>query len=202
MTWAHLFLATFAVLAVLDWVAVARQWRSVEYVAKPGALLALLGYAITGKGASAWLLAALACSLLGDVLLMLPRDLFIAGLLAFFAAHLAYVVAIPGALASRLVWFAVVLVATAPISTRLLRAVSNVALRGGVAAYMVVIAAMVSSALASGIGSAAAGALFFLASDTLLAWNRFVGPFAGARVAIMVTYHLAQLGLATALRFD
>jgi len=200
MTWTHFSLAAFAVLAVLDWVAVGRQWRSVEYVAKPGALLALLGYAATGEAASSWLLAALACSLLGDVLLMLPGDFFIAGLLAFFAAHVAYVVDIPAAAGPRLLWLVIVLASTAPISARLLRAVPRIPLRSAVAAYMVVIAAMVSSALASGIGSAAAGALFFFASDTLLGWNRFVRPFANARVAIMVTYHLGQLGLASALR--
>jgi uncharacterized membrane protein YhhN len=200
MTWVHFFLAAFAALAVLDWVAVARQWTSAEYVAKPGALLALLGYAMTGEAASSWLLAALACSLLGDVLLMLPRDLFIAGLLAFFAAHLAYLVAIPGVVVPRVVWLAVVLAATTPISTRLLRSVPAVPMRRAVAAYMVVIAAMVSSALALGTGSAAAGALFFLASDTLLGWNRFVRPVANAQLVIMVTYHLGQLGLATALR--
>jgi uncharacterized membrane protein YhhN len=200
MNWAHVLLAAFAALALLDWVAVARQWRLLEYVAKPGALLALLGYAATGEQASSWLLAALACSLVGDVLLMLPADRFIAGLLAFFAAHVAYIGALPAAMAPRLVWLALVLGVTMPISLRLLRAVPDVPLRGGVAAYTLVIAVMVSSALASDIGSAVVGGLFFLVSDTLLGWNRFVRPLASARVAIMVTYHLGQLGLTAALR--
>jgi uncharacterized membrane protein YhhN len=181
-------------------VAVGRDWRPVEYVAKPGALLALLGYAATGEQGSSWLLAALGCSLAGDVLLMLPTDRFVAGLLAFFAGHVAYVGALPGPVAPRVVWLVLMLAATAPISRRLLRAVPDAALRSGVAAYMLVIAGMVSSALASGIGSAAVGALFFLVSDSLLGWNRFVRPFANARVAIIVTYHLGQLGLTAALR--
>jgi uncharacterized membrane protein YhhN len=194
------FLAAFAVLAVLDWIAVARRWTRVEYVAKPGAMLALLGYAMSGDRASAGLLAALACSLLGDVFLMLPRDRFIAGLLAFFVAHLIYIATIPATAVWRLLWLAIVLAATIPISSRLLRAVADARLRRAVAVYMLVLAAMTASALASGIASATVGALFFLASDTLLGWNRFVGPVANARVAIMVTYHLGQLGLATALR--
>jgi len=200
MIWERFFLAAFAVLAVFDWVAVAKRWTRAEYVAKPGALLALLGYAATGAHGSPWLLAALVCSLAGDVFLMLPRDLFLAGLSAFFAAHLAYITAIPGAIGPRLVWLAVVLAATTPISTRLLRAVSDVRLRGAVAAYMLAIATMVSSAVAVGSGPATAGALLFFASDTLLGWNRFVRPLANARVAIIVTYHLGQLGLAAALR--
>jgi uncharacterized membrane protein YhhN len=163
-------------------------------------MLALLAYASAGERASSWLLAALACSLAGDVFLMLPQDLFLVGLLAFFGAHLGFVAAIPAAAMARLAWLTVVLAATIPLSIRMLRAVPRVPLRGGVAAYMLVIAVMVSSALASGSGSAAAGALSFLASDTLLGWNRFVRPVANARVAIMVTYHLGQLGLVTALR--
>ena len=42
-------------------------------------------------------------------------------------------------------------------------------------------------------------AVLFMASDALIAWNRFVRrPWAA--VVIMVTYHLGQLGLVTALR--
>jgi uncharacterized membrane protein YhhN len=155
---------------------------------------------MSGDRAGAGLLAALVCSLIGDVLLMLPRDRFIAGLLAFFAAHLAYIATIPATTVSRLLWLAIVLAATIPITTRLLRAVADASMRRAVAAYVLVLAAMTASGLASGIASATVGALFFLASDTLLGWNRFVGPVANARVAIMVTYHLGQLGLATALR--
>ena len=39
----------------------------------------------------AWFVAALVCSLAGDVLLMLPSDRFIAGLAAFLVGHLCYV---------------------------------------------------------------------------------------------------------------
>ena len=39
----------------------------------------------------AWFVAALVCSLAGDVLLMLPTDRFVAGLAAFLVGHLCYV---------------------------------------------------------------------------------------------------------------
>ena len=47
---------------------------------------------------------------------------------------------------------------------------------------------------------ATAGALFFFASDALIAVNRFVAPFASARVAVIVTYHIGQVLLVIALR--
>ena len=43
------------------------------------------------------------------------------------------------------------------------------------------------------------GALLFYLSDTLIAWNGFVKPFRNANLAIMVTYHLGQIGLVLAL---
>ncbi|MHB1313577.1 MAG: lysoplasmalogenase, partial [Gemmatimonadaceae bacterium] len=47
---------------------------------------------------------------------------------------------------------------------------------------------------------AAFGSVFFLASDSSLAINRFVAPFAGATLAIMGTYYAAIWGLALSVR--
>ncbi len=44
-----------------------------------------------------------------------------------------------------------------------------------------------------------AGAPAFYASDATLGWNRLVTPSRAARVAVMVTYHLAQAGLVLSL---
>jgi uncharacterized membrane protein YhhN len=81
-----------------------------------------------------------------------------------------------------------------------MRAIDDVALRSAVALYMGIIALMVASAFASGNVLAAAGATLFFVSDSLIAWDRFVTPRTWARIAIIITYHLGQLGLATALR--
>src|SRR5205085_1515979 len=62
-----------------------------------------------------------------------------------------------------------------------------------------VLSPMVSAALATGIGLAIAGAVLFFASDTLIAWNRFVAPRPWMRLAIIVTYHLGQGGLVLSL---
>jgi uncharacterized membrane protein YhhN len=131
---------------------------------------------------------------------MLPADLFLPGLAAFLCAHLAYVAAFEATPLARGVWFAIVLLVSAPLSLRLLRAAPGLPLRIAVGAYMLVIALMVGSAIASGSLVAAAGAVLFMASDAMIALSRFVGPFAGARVAIIVTYHAGQLLLVWALR--
>jgi uncharacterized membrane protein YhhN len=68
-----------------------------------------------------------------------------------------------------------------------------------VTAYMVVIASMVTTALASGNPVAALGAVLFAVSDAMIAWDRFVGSFADAGVWIMVTYHLGQAALVASL---
>jgi uncharacterized membrane protein YhhN len=65
--------------------------------------------------------------------------------------------------------------------------------------YMLVISAMVASALATGNAAAIAGALTFEASDALIAWNRFVRPLRWAPVTIMITYHVGQAGLVLSL---
>ncbi|MDL1898986.1 lysoplasmalogenase, partial [Anaerolineae bacterium CFX7] len=43
------------------------------------------------------------------------------------------------------------------------------------------------------------GATLFFISDAMLAWNRFVKPFAAAKLAVIITYHLGQIALALTL---
>ena len=45
---------------------------------------------------------------------------------------------------------------------------------------------------------AAWGAVIFAASDSMIAINKFVAPFSGAREIILLTYWLAQFGIASA----
>jgi uncharacterized membrane protein YhhN len=206
---AWIALAVAAVFAVADWVSRARDDQTLEYIAKPATLVALIAAAVAldpmHGGQRAWFVAALAFSLAGDVLLMLPSDLFVPGLAAFLVAHVCYVVGFwlepPGALA--LVVAAVIVVAAvAPIARRViaaLRAKKQLDLVGPVAAYIAVISVMVISAGASGNVVAAVGAALFAASDSMIAWDRFVRPFRAAAVAIMVTYHVGQALLVVSL---
>lgn len=195
-----LCLIAAVVFAVADWIAVAQQRRLIEYLAKPAALGLLLLYAALGTHTSWYLVAALTLSLLGDVYLMLPDQLFPAGLAAFLLAHVAYIVDFDATPLARAVWFVVVAGAALPLALRIMRAVPAAPLRVGVGVYMAAISLMVASAIASGGMVATAGALLFFLSDSLIAVDRFVAPFAAARVAIIVTYHVAQLLLVIALR--
>ncbi len=200
--------AIAAVFAVGDWIAKARVNRVLEYVCKPATMVALIFAATALDPATdahtrrVWFVAALVASLAGDVLLMLPTDLFVFGLGAFLVAHLCYIAGFwsDGPTAVAFVVAAVVVVAVlAPLALRILRSVTEAELRVPVAVYIVVIAAMLASAFASGNVVAAVGAALFVASDSMIAWDRFVAEFRAAGVAIMVTYHLGQAALVLSL---
>jgi len=191
-----------AVFAGGDWWSRARGRKDVEYVCKP-ATLALLVVAATAldpaAGADArrwWFVAALGFSLAGDVLLMLPRDRFVAGLAAFLAGHVCYIAGFwtdPPAGAALALAAAVLALPIALVAVPVLRALrGDPHVRAPVAAYIGVISAMVVSAVAAGNVPGAAGAALFAGSDGLIAWDRFVRPAAWAAVPIMVTYHLGQ----------
>jgi uncharacterized membrane protein YhhN len=202
-------LGVAGLLAVGDWVAVALQSKPLEYVCKPGALAALIGVALTLDprygDVRAWFVVALALSLAGDLFLMLPADRFVAGLASFLLAHVAYLVGLTrhGGSAAALLLAAIPVVAVAGLlGARFLRAArtgGHQELTGPLIAYMAVIAAMVTCALASGNALAAVGAVLFMASDARIAETRFVGSRNWAPVVIMVTYHLGQAGLTVSL---
>jgi uncharacterized membrane protein YhhN len=203
------WLIVAGLFATGDWLARATKNERLEYVCKPATLVALIGTAVALTPAHdlgarrTWFVAALVCSLAGDVLLMLPSDVFVAGLAAFLVGHLFYVAGFwahgPGAVGFG-VALAVVVVVVAPVGYRILRALrGRRQLAVPVALYMVVISVMLASALATGNVLAGLGAALFVSSDAMIAWNRFVRPFPGADLGIMVTYHLGQAGLVLSL---
>ena len=206
---AFLLLAFTLAVAVVDWIAVAQGSKPLEYLAKPLTMVLLIATTISldpvDPAVRTWFVIALALSLAGDVFLMLPQDLFVFGLAAFLLGHIAYVVGmhVDGISGGRfLVGIVVVMLLLAVIGTLILRGVragNEPQLAGPVVAYMFVISAMVASAIGTGHVAAVAGAGSFYASDALIAWNRFVRETPHARVAIMVTYHLAQVGLVLSL---
>jgi uncharacterized membrane protein YhhN len=68
-----------------------------------------------------------------------------------------------------------------------------------VTAYVAVISFMLASAFGTRNAFAIVGAGLFYVSDALIAWDRFVKPRPWARLAIMTTYHLGQVGLVLSL---
>jgi uncharacterized membrane protein YhhN len=196
-------------LSAIDWVAVARRLGPLEYVCKPAAALAFLATAVALNPASGvartWCCVALAFCALGDTFLMLPRDAFVSGLAAFAAAQISLTVsfAFQDPTTTRLaIGLVVVLPCVLLLARRYLGALKGsdeAALVLPVVLYMTVIAAMVVSAIAGGSAFGIAGALLFLASDSLIAEHRFVSPRVWQPVAIIVTYHLALAGLVLGL---
>jgi uncharacterized membrane protein YhhN len=204
-----------AIMAI-DWLAVVRSRRRLEYFAKPAAMLALLawlwidGPATIGKAPLAWFAIGLVCSLAGDVLLLLPERFFLPGLVAFLLAHLAYIV---GLNAGGILWLTEALLAIpmALIGGWLvwriggsLRAKGRSKLVIPVVLYTIVISLMVVSAVATlfrsewPVGPAtlvSIGATLFFLSDAVLAWNRFVAPVPHGKVLVIVAYHLGQMAL-------
>ena len=209
---ALLLLALALVAAVADWVAVDREVKAVELLCKPLTLVLLIGVALAldaDDGAvQTWFVAALVLSLAGDVFLMLEdraEGLFVAGLGAFLLGHLAYIggMLVDGVVATRFgIGLALVAIAVAVVGLVVLRAVRagpEPELTGPVTAYILVISTMVACAIGVGHPAGVVGALLFYASDSLIAWNRFVRELPHGRLAIMSTYHLAQVGLVLSL---
>lgn len=225
---AFLLLALMCVLALGDWIAVMRGNRRLEYLCKPLTMAGLVAVAVAVEPVDdtmrMWFVVALMLSLAGDVFLMLPRDAFVFGLGAFLLAHLAYIGGfwtyigaevldggLDGSAVRRLgAGAGLALVALALAGLRIVAGARRRApeLLGPVAVYMVVIMGMLVAAVVAGRPAAVAGALLFVASDTLIGWTRFVRPDllvadrglpGRAPLAIMVTYHLGQAGLVLSL---
>lgn len=215
-----ILMAVAAAAAGTDWVAVAVGNRRLEYAAKPTVLVALVAAAAIIPAdhtvladRRAWFVVALACCLVGDVLLMLPRDLFVPGLAAFLGGHVFFIVGLlqppapsvppfsfstPGLVAATVA----VLVVEAVPATLLFRSLADGRQRelvAPVALYLLAISTMVVLAVNVGILTAGLGAVLFLVSDTLLAWNRFIRPIPSGPVGVHVTYHAAQILLVLSL---
>ena len=201
-------LALTILITAADWFAVATSRRRMEYVAKPLVMVGLIAVAIALHPISAiersWFVGALALGLLSDVFLMLPRDMFVAGLAAALVEHIAYIAGFRardlhvGLLLVGVVVAALSAAAVLPPVYRSLRK-TRPGLVAPVIAYSAVFIVMVTSAGGTGSGVAFGGALLFFYSDALLAWNRFVRPVGWGRFANIVAYHLGQALLVLSL---
>lgn len=210
-------LAVAAVAAAVDWWAVWRDTasaRRVERGAKPAVLLALIAVAVVTPAATRavqpWLVAALILGLVGD-LLLLPPGVFAAGLAAFLLGQLAYLAAfvqLPASLVGAAAGVAVALVLIAAAGVRIVGAARRARLDLAVGVYLGAICAMAVGATATMLPALVVGAWLFVASDTMLGWGEFVvdGATAGRsrggprlRLAVIVTYHVAQALLTVGL---
>ena len=182
------------------------------YVLKPLILVAIIASAIWARPTISsryrlLIVAGLGWSLAGDILLMLPQDLFVQGLATFLVAHLFYITAFArtgGGLRAPVVALAVAAYAGAMLAF-LWPSLGD--LRIPVIAYVGVIGTMAWQAIArwrhlrsTDAARAAAGAVLFMVSDTALAIERFRGEFPGSFVTVISTYWVAQYLIARSVQ--
>lgn len=205
--------------ALLAWAYPEQSWQWLHWVAKPLTTVLIFALAWRARPAQStryqrWVLAGIGASLLGDIFLMWPGDLFVPGLLAFALAHVCFIVAFLGdsRLAARpLAWLACL--AYGAINLVLLWPAIDAPLRIPVIVYVVVLASMGGQALvrarslaargdaqAGPARLAALGALSFMFSDSLLAWDRFDGPLPLVSLWVLSTYYLAMWWIARSVQ--
>lgn len=223
--WLAAFTLMGAVAAILGALladpALADGWRMLHWVCKPLATALILLLAWSAQPALSMryrrrISAGIVCSLLGDVLLMLPQDLFVPGLVAFLCGHLCFLAAFLGdsRFAARPLW----LLASwgyGAVNLWLLWDSIGGSLRLPVIVYVAVLSSMGGQALArawmfvrhgdaqaGGASRAAVGAVLFMLSDSLLAWNRFHAAIPLSSLWVLSTYYLALWWIARSVQRD
>lgn len=210
-----IYLIAALLFAALESLALWKNWKPLEYLAKPAVMIILFIWLFTSVGLSGalfWFGAGILLSLLGDVFLMFSLDrFFLAGLAAFLFAHLAYLVGFNTPLPGISAWGLILAVMVGWGGTRVInRILSSLTgqgqsrLRIPIIIYSMVISLMLLSAmlkLTDLTWSAGAsllvgvGALFFYLSDIVLAWNKFVSPIRNGRIYNIAMYHIGQIAI-------
>lgn len=181
------------------------QRRRLQAITKTLASLSFIGVALAAGALKtqpgALLFVGLVLSALGDVLLLSSRSrLFLGGMAAFGLAHLAYCLGILsiGLIPSGSLGLGIVLAAIGCALPLLWLWPRLGPWRGPVAAYTVIIGAMVALAVGSGFAQQtppllALAAVAFAASDISVARDRLVAPSFRWRVWGLPLYYAAQL---------
>jgi uncharacterized membrane protein YhhN len=207
----RVWLIAFVIALIADLIGVYLKNEMLVYISKPLVVITLIFYFLSAtKGIKnnlkKFILGALIFSWLGDVLLMfdsMDKNFFLFGLTAFLIAHLFYILyfskirigenaklnwkfaLIVAVYYSGLIYILYndlgemkipVLVYGLVISTMFLLALHMLFIKNREAGKMMML-----------------GALLFVASDSILAINKFYQPFEMAGILIMLTYGLAQL---------
>ena len=201
------------IFAALESLALRKKWSRLEYLAKPAVMIILFLWLWTStglSGASLWFGLGILLSLTGDILLMISLDrLFMAGLVAFLLAHLAYLIGfnIPIPQISAWGFFLAIMVGLGGM--RVIRRVlaslaanGQARMRTPIIIYGTVISLMLLSAMmklndftwkANAGVLVSMGAFLFYVSDIILAWHKFVAPIKNGRIYNIGAYHLGQI---------
>lgn len=208
-TWSGIAFLAFVILAVVNLIGLRSDDTKVNRRTKPLLMpLLALAYWLAMRGNESFalfLVIALLCGFLGDTFLLgTTQKLFTCGLLAFLAGHIFYI----------LLFLDRTELSTLPLLGFILPLVVYVLLfwlvikklypslkkedKPGVTVYMIAILLMNYAALQFGLAGNSylpfVGSIFFVLSDTMLAFQHFKfrsTPF--SRIAIMSTYLVAQM---------
>jgi uncharacterized membrane protein YhhN len=201
-------------LAAADWVAVYKHWRKIEIFLKPTVMVVLLLAVFAAQpalpGRLAFFAAGIVFSLLGDALLLSARG-FMAGLVMFALAHISYIIGFNIPLPRLDLFIVLLAIFVAMLAGRLYRRINEGLhqkglhrLQRAIQVYLVLLSLMFISGFstlfrvewpAAAALLVAGGATLFIASDTMLAWNKFVRPLRTRRVGYMIAYHLGQIAI-------
>ncbi|MBN1536959.1 MAG: lysoplasmalogenase [Anaerolineales bacterium] len=204
-------LAALLIVAILDWIAVAKSIKRMEYIFKPGVMIVLLVFlylATHFTGGIIWFALGICFSLLGDIFLMLPRKQFMTGLVFFLFAHIFYI----GGFISfnpQFNWAGGLLViAISFTSYRIFILVTSrkvyfvkKRLKIPVLFYTIAISAMLLFATLTLTNPfwfflpafmVSLGAYLFYISDSIIAVNRYVPGMHLSRIYSMMSYHCGQ----------
>lgn len=211
----NIFLLVALIFATFELFAVQKRQARLEYIAKPLAMLALFFWLWTSvevKGAALWFGMGILLSLIGDVLLVIPREqFFLFGLTAFLLAHMSYIIGFNIPLPPLSAWGFLLAIMIAWGGSRILRRIltplatkGQLHLRIPILIYAVTISIMLLSALikltdmswnANAALLVGVGAFLFYISDLILAWNKFVAPIQKGPIYNVVSYYLGQIML-------
>jgi uncharacterized membrane protein YhhN len=206
MTASGIFLIIFIIICIAHLTSEA-MWSLVgRYITKPVLMPALaLYYVSSAAQPNPVLIAAIVCGWLGDIFLMIPdpqktRRYFKPGLAVFLLGHVLYIAVFAAYLpraASVPAWgwaSLAVYIATGIVGYRLISPHAGKMLPA-IIAYIIIIVLMGASTVlplgnvnTAGAVTAMAGALVFMVSDTINAYNRFVRDVPYERVLTMGTY--------------
>lgn len=211
----NIFLISAFLFAALEALALQRNQPRLEYVAKPAVLVALFLWLWTSvglQGALLWFGLGILFSLAGDILLTFSLDrFFLAGLVTFLFAHVAYVIGFNTPLPELSGWSLVLAVIIGINGVRVMRRIlappaaqGQSQLQVPIVLYGVVISIMLLSALmkltdlswnAVAALLVSLGAFLFYLSDIILAWMKFIAPVRHGPIYNMLSYHLGQIAL-------
>ena len=206
-----IWIILFALVLLIDLVAVYLNDEPLQFITKPLlmpllAIYLLLQTSSATSGLKAWIFLALFFSWVGDILLLFDErgpNFFLFGLSAFLVAQVFYIVFFHNIrmkeyIRGNALLLLLVIVYYSILISVLSPYLGNMKLP--VRIYGVVLSFMVMLALHTTLGKnkkaalwMMMGAILFLTSDSLLAFNKFFSSFNYAGLIIMLTYGLAQL---------